>query len=92
MGISVGSSDAEVRDNVVSGGVSGIVVTSGGSPSLIGNTIEDASGRGVAIGRGTSPALQDNRICGNATNLFVDEGADPLIDDTNEICEDLAAG
>ena len=79
-----------VKDNTVTGGDAGIVVT-GGSPHLVGNTVERVTGRGIVVGLRASPTLTGNTACGNGVNLFVADNADPVIDETNEICMDAPA-
>ena len=91
LGIGLVGSDALVVRNTITSGEAGIVVTTGGSPTLDSNTVRGASIRGIAVGGGTSPTLTGNAICDNATNLFVDGNAAPVIDETNEICEDVVA-
>jgi hypothetical protein len=82
------ASDSVFEGNVVTGGETGIV-TSLGSPKLTGNTITGVSGRGLALaGR---PALSGNSSCENGENLWVADNATPVIDDSNEICEDAPA-
>lgn len=82
--------DGLIEDNVVSGGRQGIRVGRG-SPTVSGNNIEGVEGRGLFLDLGASPALSGNTSCGNGENLVVGEGASPMIDDTNEICEDVPA-
>ncbi|MFV2063829.1 MAG: right-handed parallel beta-helix repeat-containing protein [Chloroflexota bacterium] len=89
-GMFVSSSDALIRDNVVSGGRIGIS-TAGDAPSFIGNTVEGASSTGFVIGTGSSAILSGNTICGSPTNLEVFDIATPAIDATNKICEDAPA-
>ena len=83
--------DSLVEGNSVRGGGAGIVIVLAGSPTLIGNTVEGMSVRGIAIDSGTSPTLSDNTVCGSQTNLWVAENAEPLIDESNEICPDASA-
>lgn len=78
-----------IEDNLIIGGENGISIEAG-SPELTGNTVEGASGRGIAIA-GAAPVLRDNTVCGNGTDLWVDQWATPGIDDSNEICEGAAA-
>ena len=59
---------------------------------LVGNDVSGAQSRGVAIGKGSSPVLTGNTICGNAVNLHVDDEATPQIGKTNAICEDEPIG
>jgi len=76
---------ATVTGNTVEGGGTGIVVT--GDFDVDSNTVTGVEGRGLVISGG-SPVLTGNRVCDNGTNLFVSDRATPLIDDTNQICED----
>lgn len=87
-GIALGRTTARIEGNSISGGKAGIVAVDGSSPILIGNTVEGADYRGVAIVGRSTAVLEDNRICGNASNLVVLDGGDIQIDDSNEICED----
>ena len=80
-----------IEGNVVSGGRAGIVV-SAGSPQVTGNSVEGVDGRGLAVaGLGSAPTLSANTSCGNVTNLYIADGAEPVDDGTNEICEDATA-
>jgi hypothetical protein len=83
-------SDAHIEGNLIEGGAAGIVI-SRGSPSLIDNSVEGASRIGITISSDTSPILSGNTSCDNGTNLTIDEGATPDIDDTNVFCEDVLA-
>jgi hypothetical protein len=89
VGISV-RSDAHIEGNRIEGGAAGILI-SRGSPSLIDNLVGGVSRIGITISPGTSPTLRGNTSCDNGTNLTIDEGATPDIDDTNEICPDAPA-
>jgi len=85
--IMVGSSESMVKDNRIRGGDTGIALS--GSPTLVDNTVEGLTGRGIVVGMNSSPTLIGNMSCDNGTNLYVSDTAEPVIDDTNEICEDL---
>ena len=79
--------------NEVRGGEVGMVAAGAGvgSPKVVGNTIRGASRVGLAVGEDMTPSLEDNVICGNGTNLRLNAGATPQIDDSNaihEICPD----
>ena len=82
------ASDSVFEGNVVTGGETGIV-TGLGSPQLTGNTITGVSGQGLALDG--QPTLSGNSSCENCENLWVADGASPVIDDSNEICEDAPA-
>jgi F-box protein 11 len=88
LAMSLGSGSHTVGDNTVRGGQSGMSIT-GGSAQLAGNGIEGVEDRAIAIVRAT-PTLSGNRSCGNGDNLWVADDAEPVIDDSNEICEDEA--
>jgi hypothetical protein len=80
-----------VIDNAIDGGGAGIVIlVGGGSPALIGNTVEGASRRDIPVGDSSSSTPTGNRVCGNGTNAFVDGSAEPVLDD-NDICLDAPA-
>jgi parallel beta-helix repeat protein len=87
VGIVLFVADALVVGNSISGGRAGITTVVGGSPILDGNTVEGASSTGIAIGGLSSPTLTGNTVCDNATNLFVDDNAEPVMED-NQICTD----
>jgi len=89
-GIVAAGDSGLVEGNTVAGGRSGIVVT-GGSGTLDGNSVTGASGRGLAIGGDASPTLTGNTACDNGENLWVSDGAEPVIDESNEICEGTPA-
>jgi nitrous oxidase accessory protein NosD len=91
LGVSLESGDATASDNTIGSGNAGIWVSSG-APALAGNSVRDMKGHGIAIMAAASPVLSGNTSCDNGTNLWVSEGAAPVIDDTNEICEDAPAG
>lgn len=80
-----------IENNTVTGGSAGIVITAG-SPDVRDNAIEGVERRGLVVARGASPTLSGNTSCGNGENLLIVEGASPVIDDSNEICEDAPAG
>lgn len=89
-GISLGGDADQVIGNTISGGRNGITITTG-STALDDNKVTGASGRGLAIGSGSSPVLTGNVSCENGENLWVADDAAPDIDETNEICEEQAA-
>ena len=80
--------DSVVEGNVVSGGETGIIMSLS-SPQLTGNTITGVSGQGLALDG--HPTLGGNSSCENGQNLWVAENATPVIDSSNEICQDAAA-
>lgn len=90
IGIGIHGSAAQVEGNTVRGGTTGVSVSGEATAALAGNTIEGAANRGLFIGRGASPTLTENRACDNGTNLVIDEGADPMMQD-NDICPDPPA-
>ena len=73
-----GSPTGVIGDNRVSGGKAGIVIDLG-SPEVRGNTVTGVEERGIDVGSGASPTLTGNRSCENGVNLFVAEGAEPVI-------------
>lgn len=79
-----------VRDNELRDGQVGMVL-GGEGPLVEGNVVEGHEAVGIRIGPGSSPTLSANRVCGNAPNLIIAEGATPILDGTNEICEDAPA-
>lgn len=87
IGLLLGAADHVVADNSITGGQAGITIT-GGAAQVSGNSVEGAPNRGIVISGDASPVLRDNRACGNATNVWVADTAQPDIDDSNEICED----
>jgi nitrous oxidase accessory protein NosD len=91
LGVSLGSGDATASDNSVESGDAGLWVNAG-APTLSGNTVLGMKTTGIAIMAPASPVLSGNTSCDNGTNLVVADGATPVIDDTNEICEDAPAG
>lgn len=56
-------------------------------PELGRNTIEGATYIGLRVGRGAHPILTGNRICGNAADLVLDDGAEHALEE-NDICAD----
>jgi parallel beta-helix repeat protein len=90
-GIAWDSAEGTIEGNTVREGTAGIVILSG-APLVAGNVVEGLEQRGLVVGSGTSPTLSGNTSCGNGENLRVADGATPVIDDTNEICEDAPAG
>jgi hypothetical protein len=88
--ISYSAAEGLIEGNVVEGGVVGIVVV-GRSPLVKDNVVRGVEGRGIVVGVNTSPTLSGNTSCENGTNLFIGEGAEPDIDESNEICEDAPA-
>lgn len=80
----------EVTANDISGGDTGLT-TGAGDVMLEANTIEDVTGRGIAIGGTTQATLTGNRSCDNGVNLYVDPRAAADVDDSNDICPDSAA-
>jgi nitrous oxidase accessory protein NosD len=79
-----------ISDNTIRGGFAGITV-SGGSPSITGNTIEDVTGRGLAVGVRANATVEGNSICGCGTNLVVDEASDSQVGE-NDVCTEGGAG
>ena len=90
VGIFLGLGKSEVRGNTIRGGETGITIVTG-EAELTDNVIENNSGRGISIGGTATPSLGSNRSCGNGTDLWVGELADPSIDDSNEFCGETAA-
>lgn len=91
MAVSLESGDVTASNNSVESGNAGIWVGSG-SPMLAGNSVRGTKGNGITVMAAASPTLSGNSSCDNVTNLFVSDGATPVIDDTNEICKDAPAG
>lgn len=89
-GVLMLDADASLVDNTIRGGSFGVSVTAGGSPRLSANLIENAATSGVLAGKGTSPVIEGNTVCGSAYNLKVDPDAHPTIGD-NEVCPDASA-
>jgi parallel beta-helix repeat protein len=79
-----------LTDNLVFAGLTGIEVRDS-SPPLDGNTVEGAVRYGIDIKGDSSPVLTDNTVCDNEQNLNVADTATPVIDASNEICEDAPA-
>ena len=90
VGIAIFGSDARVEGNTVLGGVTGVIISGEATAALTGNTIEGAVNRGILVRWGSSPTLVENRVCDNGTNLVVEDGAEPIIED-NDICPDPPA-
>jgi parallel beta-helix repeat protein len=87
-GITVNGSDALVTGNVIRGeGRTGVLLSSGGSPTLEESTIEGYD-FGLLIGSGTTPTLTGNTICDNGRNLLLAGDAEMPDTTGNEICED----
>lgn len=89
IGLAWSLGEGSIEGNVLTGGDAGLIITDG-APSVSDNVIEDVDGRGLVVGSGTAPVLTGNRSCDNGENLVVQEGSEAIIDDTNEICEDVA--
>lgn len=85
VGILTASRDVlEVAANVISGGDTGIQLN-GGTPSLVGNTIEGLSESGVTMII-SAPTLSGNTMCDSDVDLFIGSGSEPVVDADNEIC------
>jgi hypothetical protein len=56
-----------------------------------GNTVTGASNSGFFVASNTSPVLSRNVLCGNARDLTIAGGAEPVVEDDNEICDQDAA-
>ena len=84
IGISLDRSEATVADHTITGDGTGITITSGGSPTIMGNDI-DVGGRGISVSRGTRPVISDNTVCGDQESIYVADGAKPTLSD-NETC------
>ena len=54
------------------------------------NVVRGGDERGIFIEGSASPTPTGDTVCGNAQNLVVSDEAAPVIDDTNEICEDTS--
>lgn len=89
IGIAIGRSNGHFERNSVQGGRAGVVIT-GESPTLIDNSIEGASVRGLVVVRPASPTLEGNLVCGNVENLVMEPGEDQPVRATNEICDDVS--
>lgn len=85
--IGMSRTDAHIEGNTIQGGAAGVVVLRGGTATIISNAIEGAANVGVRVQTGAGPTLTDNRICDNGRNLWVDEGAEPVMQG-NDICPD----
>ncbi len=79
----------EVAGNSVRGGDYGVSIVSAGAPVITGNTIENATARGILVGGGTSPTIEGNTICGSALNIEVRSDAAPAVG-ANDVCPDEA--
>jgi hypothetical protein len=75
-----------IARNSVRGGSDGIVVWEG-SPAIEDNGVEGSSNRGITVLTGGTPTLTGNTLCGNATNLYIAGGAQPVLGDNN-VCPD----
>jgi parallel beta-helix repeat protein len=83
IGIAVSRSDVRVGGNAIRGGVTGMVVTEGGTPTFERNVVEGAV-RGIVVDLGASPVLIRNGICATETHLSVADVAGPiLVDNTS---------
>lgn len=88
MAIVWGSTRGGVIDgNTIRRGFSGITID-GGSPSVTGNTIEDVTGRGIAIGVRAEAVVEQNHVCGCGTNLYVAEGSGSQMGE-NDVCDEV---
>ncbi len=88
IGISATNTDTVFADNVIHGGLAGVVVAGTTSPSFVGNTVEGAQNRGISIGSRSSPVMRDNTLCGSGTDLYLHPQAQADVDGSNEICSD----
>ncbi len=86
IGLHLDRSSAVAADNFIEGGQTGISIT-GGAAELAGNTVENVDNRGIEIGAEGQPILRGNRSCGNGEDLWISDLAEPVIDDSNEICD-----
>lgn len=84
--VSVGTSNAVLASNMVSGGGAGFALTAA-RPELLGNTVEGVAGPAVSIAERAGPILRDNVLCADGEVLDIADTATPDIDDSNEICE-----
>ena len=91
MALNLSAAGGLIEGNDVRGGAVGIVIGSG-APTVQGNTIEGASGRGLVVAPGAAPTLIGNTSCRNGENLFLAQGVDLVVEDSNEICADAPAG
>ena len=80
----------EVLQNEFDGGGTAIEFADRAEGRIADNVVRGAWGRGISIEGSTSPALTGNTVCNNAQNLVVADEASPLVDGTNEICEDAS--
>jgi parallel beta-helix repeat protein len=85
-GIQLQGEASVVGRNTINGGSYGIVAYSGSS-TLEGNTVDGADTTGIHVGAVGTQTLTGNTLCGNAINLYVTTGADPVLTD-NEVCPD----
>ena len=88
--MTLSGAEGEVAGNSVRGGDYGVSIVSAGAPVITGNTIENATARGILVGGGTSPTIEGNTICGSALNIEVRSDAAPSVG-ANEACPDGAA-
>jgi len=88
-GVQVGESSALIAGNEIREGRTGIVVVSRGTPTITDNVI-DVSGRGIVAGKGTSPTIAGNDVCGRDVSIYVAEDASPDLGE-NQTCEGAAA-
>ena len=86
-GVEVGRGDNRFVGNTVTNGITGMSISTG-SPEIVGNQVLDNEGPGIAITSTATPVLSGNTSCGNSRNLMVLGAAEPVMDGTNEICED----
>lgn len=86
-GIIASQTDAHIEGNTIEGGAAGVVILRHGTPTISGNTVEEAANYGIRVQGGAAPTLTGNRICDNGTNLVLDEGAEPTMQG-NDICPD----
>lgn len=84
VGISAVGGSPTLAGNTVTGGSLGVLLRLG-TPTAVGNVIEGTSDRGLVISD-SDPMLNDNRVCGNGTNVVI-EGPEPDLAG-NEICPD----
>jgi F-box protein 11 len=78
-------SSSTLSGNSISGGDIGVSVVFSGSPVIVGNSIEDATSRGIIIGGGTRPRVEGNTVCGSDIDLYIEPSAHPVMGD-NDIC------
>jgi hypothetical protein len=80
IGIAVSRSHVRVGGNAIRGGITGMVVTEGGTPTFERNVVEGAA-RGIVIDVGASPSLIRNRICAMKAHLSVADGPGSILVD-----------